>query len=140
MGISPVLTNYLLPRDQYIIKGKFYPISWHQSNKWKHMALRLILIGGFLSKPIREIIKMIIITRKKESKINFSRKLILNTNSIKIIDHIKSRIPLTLFSIDKFSYRYIPSAKFFQLQEINGDGIKYIGKEKIFEVKNEIKL
>ena len=34
----------------------------------------------------------------------------------------------------------MPSAKFFQKQELEGDGLTYIGKNNEFELKNEIIL
>ena len=132
--------DVIIKDNEYEIKSFFFPISWNESNKWKHMILRIILLGGVFSKPIRNIIKIILITKKNKTEIKFFRKFRFENNKLKIFDKIESKKSISLFSIDKFSFQYMPSAKFFQKQELEGDGLTYIGKNKEFELKNEIIL
>ena len=118
--------------DKVIIKGKFYKQKQLVSTKYKHMALRVALTGGVLSKPLREAIKRSLITKKSLMPINFSRTFNLSNlkdGKIAIEDEIlhKNKIK-KLMLIDKFSFRYIPSSRFFQTQELNTFGTKIFNR------------
>ncbi len=115
--------------NKIVVKGKFYKQKQLVPTKYKHMALRVALTGGILSKPLREAIKRSLITKKSLMPIDFSRTFNLNDDKIVIEDEILHKNKLKkLMLIDKFSFRYIPSSRFFQTQELETFGTKIFNK------------
>jgi len=129
-----------IKEDELMIRGKFYDVKWIIPTMPKHIALRFMLLGGVISKPVRELIKLLFITRKKLNNIIFTRRIILKKGKIIIEDKINSEKRTNLFSIDKFSFRYIPSSRFFQKQELETEGTKFKGCQKTFKLIREIRL
>ncbi len=123
-----------------VIEGKFYNIDWYVSTVKKHILLRLILFNRIISKHVRELIKFLFITRKNIKKIFFKRIIIMDKKNISIKDTIKLKRKVNLFSVDKFSFRYIPSSRFFQKQELNFKKMKFEGFNKKFKFSKHIRI
>ena len=132
--------NVKINNKEIIIKGKFYKVKWINSTPLNHFALRIILSVGIISKVFRELMKKILITRKKLKDIKFTRKIKIKKNEMIINDEIELKKPLKVYRIDKFSFRYMPSARFYQEQEIKTDGVEYMGYQKNFKIIKKVKL
>ena len=122
------------------IKGCFYDIVWVKSTMAKHIMLRSLLFNGTTSKIARELIKNLLITRLKLNRIEFSRKILMTKQMIIIKDEIISDKRIELSSMDKFSFRYIPSSKFFLLQELETYGKINRGRNKHFKFTTILRL
>ncbi len=127
-------------RDYVMISGRFHNIKWVVPTVLKHIALRFILVHGCISKPIRELIKKILITRKNLDNARFTREILFRKDRVTIYDTIISKTKIKIFSIDKFSFRYIPSSKFFQRQEIKIRGVRFRGYQKKIKLIQSIRL
>ena len=134
--------NVLKEDNKLIINGKFCKQKYLKPTKYKHILLRLILTGGILSKIARESIKKTLITKKSLLPIAFKRVIAIDKNNVRITDRVISNEKAAkLILIDKFAYRYIPSSKFFQPQELDGFGVlKFKNLGNLTEISHNIDL
>ncbi|MBW2989709.1 hypothetical protein KY358_05335 [Candidatus Woesearchaeota archaeon] len=129
-----------IKENRIIIKGMFYDVVWIKSSPLKHISLRIILFSGAISGFVRELIKKILITRKKLNRVRFIREISFNKDKMTIEDKIKSKKAVQAWSIDKFAFRYIPSSRFFQKQELKTEGTIFKGHQKRFKSTQTIRL
>jgi hypothetical protein len=91
------------------------------------------------------ILKKILITMEKTAPITFKRKVSFFDDRILVEDLIKSNKKLNkIFTSDKFSFRFVPSSKFFHKNDITNldisktiENFKEIIIKKEFDIKNE---
>src|SRR3989338_642792 len=119
-------------KDSITVNGLFYRIKPITPSVFNHIILRLISIGLF-SKVLREMLKYVLITKKRLVKISFCRVFYFKAG-IKVEDSITSENEIRLYRVGKFSFRYIPSAKFFTAQELKMPDAKFIGANRSFRI------
>ncbi|HDK27101.1 MAG TPA: hypothetical protein ENG48_08460 [Candidatus Atribacteria bacterium] len=121
--------NYKKEKNEntFTISGNFHLISQHLPTPLKHFLLRGA--SSIFSKRLIPVLKRKLITSDITMPIIFRRKVSFYSDKIVIDDIITSEYVIKeLSSLDGFSFRYVPSSKYFQINEI-----KRIDDNKTFE-------
>lgn len=122
------------------INGSFYKINYMKPTTLKHVALRMLTLSGAFSYSLRKIIRNTLISAGKKVPVAFERIIELNEESIDITDKIISQQKIReLTTIDTFSYRYIPSAQYFNIHELLTKGILH-GDGKKFDIHKHLDI
>lgn len=111
--------NYKKERNGNIftVSCTFHSITQHLPTPLKHSLLRCA--SATLGKRLIPILKKQLITMDTTVPITFRRKVIFHTDKIIIEDTIDSEQALKeLLTSDGFSFRYVPSSKYFQINEL----------------------
>lgn len=124
--------------DTFTISGNFHLVPQHLSTPLKHFLLRGA--SRIFGKRLIPVLKKRLITSDTTLPITFKRKVTFYTEKIIINDAITSEHTLKEVSTsDGLSFRYVPSSKYFQINEINRINIDKIFKNiKKIEIKKEI--
>ncbi|MCD6364980.1 MAG: hypothetical protein J7M14_03810 [Planctomycetes bacterium] len=137
--------------DKYNIRkdGTTFVISGHMnsmkpvvSTPLNHIVLRIISI--FMKNRLIPYLKKNVIHSSRRNNISFSRQVEFEKEGITITDSINCKRKADIISeCDRFSLRYVPSSKFFQLNELDGHfdthvfrNINSLKIKKYFDVKN----
>ncbi len=112
---------FLLKKDTEGIRkieifGRLYLVSEIKPDPFKHIVLRIINSLPFLSRHLREIIKHRMITKKNIIPRRFYRRIEFYPKNIKVCDSLSIR--RKGMRVAKFSFRYTPSAKYFNENEL----------------------
>lgn len=112
------LNKIKVNNDSIEINSKFHATpSGNHFNPFNHCALRVLsFISGEKMIPI---LKSRLINLDKTTPVEFKRTVKFSTDDLTILDSVSS--PFTLDSVnpvDSFSFRYVPSSNYFQINEI----------------------
>lgn len=122
---SPFLNpqSKIFSNGRYFVEGNLLKIPFNIMTPFKNLLLRIFQMTFGRNKRISFLVKNILrgmlISYKKESKINFKRKIQIMEDKIIIEDEINSP-----FNIDKViigienPYIFIPSSRYFQIQDL----------------------
>ncbi|MFC1786438.1 hypothetical protein ACFLY8_00160 [Halobacteriota archaeon] len=120
--------------NTFIVSGDFHSISQYLPTPLKHFLLRGA--SSIFGKRLIPILKKRLITRDIKVPTTFKRTVTFHGKRIIIDDIITSENVLKEVSTsDGFSFRYVPSSKYFQINEI-----KRINIDKIFQNIRKIEI
>lgn len=138
---SRYCNNWLNQDYQIKTKENYFNIhgTFHRQKENIQTPLKsfLIRISAFvLHQHIIPILKKVMITTSNKSFIHFTRSIQINGRTIIIKDEITSpKKIINLYSVNRFSLRYVPSSRFFQHNDI-----KIKNKERAYYNLNKFML
>lgn len=128
--------------NNYSIEGKLLKIPYNLMSPFRNIILKLFQItlgrNKFLGFFVKKILRSMLISYKRESFINLKRNIYIQKEKVIIKDEIKSP-----FNIDKIiigienPYIFIPSSRYFQIQDLNSYYHEIEINRKIFKLMRE---
>ena len=115
--------SWIIEQDRIVLKGKFNKLSKSLLTPNKNIGFRVFLatlgssehIGFYVKKRLREKL----ISKPKSTEIKFIRQISIGVKSVKIKDKIIGvNRTAGMFSGGNFAYLYVPSANYFQVQDV----------------------
>jgi len=144
-GLSGSVNNILYKKNNIILKGNMKKLSKKILKPFKNILLRLfqLTIGSSekISLNVKEKLRDKLITESKNTEIEFRREIYLKENSIRVLDKIDNINSTKRIIVgDKFSYLFVPSANYFQQQDIiaSNDMIPLIKKDGSIKISRNL--
>jgi hypothetical protein len=128
---SSWISNSLVQKNNPTkIKGKLWKLKNTPMTSLKSTTLRVFskTLGNSqkLSLAMKKILRKKLITVSEKSNISFSRQFTINNKIIKIVDSVDSKNRIKdIFLGEKYSNIFIPSSRYFQLQELNNKPLEF---------------
>lgn len=118
--------------DTFIVEGEFSKVRDIKGSPFGHMLLRMG--SGLFGPGLIPILKKKMITRSEKLPINFKRRIEVKRNEVIVEDTVFSKNKIKeLKACDRFSFRYVPSSKYFQSSDLEKNDWKknYIDIKKV---------
>jgi len=132
-GLADSVKKTSFKQDIIILEGNLKHLSKSLFEPYKNIALRTFqtTIGKSesISFFVKNKLRNKLITKSKSSPIPFTRTILFNKNSIKVIDKTNITAFNKIITGEKFSYLYVPSSNYFQMSEIESSTLKKIVKK-----------
>ena len=137
-------------QNSIVMQGKLWKIKNEPMTAFRSIGLRLFAktFGSSqkLSSLMKNSLRKRLITSSAKSDINFTRQFIFEDKSVKIIDSLASKGKIKhVFVGEKYSSIFIPSSRYFQLQELNNKPLEFVNInkknfsiERVFTYKNKL--
>jgi len=130
--------------DSIMVKGRLLKLRDEPMTTLKSISLRAFAktFGNSqtLSSMMKNALRKRLIISSRKSSAHFTRQLWIGKKSIKVVDTLASKHKLKdVFLGEKYSNLFIPSSRYFQLQELNNKPLEFTGiNKKSFKVERTL--